>query len=366
MSDKARSAFWGKWGIIFGGWLLLGVLFAGQAIFSDAMKGDGVKWNGVALRALGILQWAAFTPLVFWVCRTFPFDRASWSRTLLAHAAAACVLIPSDAAVYFFSDHLFFKSMYWEPSMPIARRYVHLLSHTFGFSVFFYAGVVGISLAFDYHRLFRERERRAAELEGRLAQAQLQVLKTQLQPHFLFNALNTISALVHEDPTAADRMITQLSDLLRRSLKSHGGQLVTLREEIDFLLPYVEIERTRFQDRLKVDFAVAEDTLDARVPSLLLQPLVENALRHGLAPRAAPGRVEVRADRANGTLRLQVRDDGVGIGSHAALREGIGLGNTRARLQQIYGERHKFEMTDAPGGGLVVAMEIPYEPGASA
>jgi sensor histidine kinase YesM len=224
-----------------------------------------------------------------------------------------------------------------------------------------YAAIVGILYAFDYYRKYREHEVKASQLEARLAQAQLQALKMQLHPHFLFNTLHAISTLVHKDPEAADRMIARLSDLLRLSLESAGVQEVTLKRELDFLERYLEIEQIRFGDRLKVQMEIAPEVLDAMVPNFILQPLVENAVRHGIAPRATPGRIELFAKRENGQLQLQVRDDGPGLsdGQQQALKSGVGLSNTRARLQQLYGAAHSFELSNAETGGLVVSLTIP-------
>jgi LytS/YehU family sensor histidine kinase len=182
----------------------------------------------------------------------------------------------------------------------------------------------------------------------------------QLNPHFLFNTLHAISALVHKDVEAADRMIARLSDLLRYALESTDAQEVPLRQELGFLNRYLEIEQTRFGDRLTVRLDIAPETLDALVPNLVLQPLVENAIRHGIEPRAKPGRIDLRARRENGRLKLEVCDNGVGLPSGRIPEEGVGLSNTRARLQQLYGEGHCFELGDAPGGGLMVSVELPF------
>jgi LytS/YehU family sensor histidine kinase len=225
--------------------------------------------------------------------------------------------------------------------------------------------VIGLSHGIDYYRKYRERELRASQLETRLAQAQLDALKMQLHPHFLFNTLNSISVLMTEDVTAARRMLTRLSDLLRASLENVGAQEVSLGEELEFLKNYLEIEQTRFQDRLTVRMEIEPGVLEARVPNLILQPLVENAIRHGIAPRAQPGLIEIHAARENGIVQLKVRDNGAGLGSASpeTLIMGIGLSNTQARLKQLYGGAHNFEIRDARGGGLEVAISIPFRNG---
>ncbi len=188
----------------------------------------------------------------------------------------------------------------------------------------------------------------------------------QLQPHFLFNTLHAISTLMHRDVEAADRMLARLSDLLRLTVDKIGVHEVSLKEELEFLRSYLQIEQTRFQDRLTVRFDIEPETLDARVPNLILQPLVENAIRHGVVPRTSPGRIEVTARRWDGDLHLTVRDDGPGIpggppGSEGAGRNGLGLANVRARLTRRYGSAGRLELRNHPEGGLVVSVTFPYD-----
>jgi two-component sensor histidine kinase len=217
-------------------------------------------------------------------------------------------------------------------------------------------------LATTFHELSRERE----ALSAALARAQLESLKLQLHPHFLFNTLNSITALISADPQGAERMVSGLSELLRLSLRNAGEQEVPLARELELLAHYVEIQQIRFPDRLTVTLDVAPEARQALVPNLILQPLVENAIRHGLSPRATPGRIEVRAARRDGALELRVADDGVGLRPDAAVRrgEGIGLANTEARLAQLYPGRHRFEVGSGAAGGFTVTIEIPFRPAA--
>jgi len=225
-----------------------------------------------------------------------------------------------------------------------------------------YWGVLGVSMALDFHRSAQAQALNSAQLETRLAEASLQSLQRQLHPHFLFNTLNTISALMHKDPEAADAMLAQLSDLLRLTLDRVGMQEVPLKEELDFLEKYIQIERTRFGERLQVSMHIDPETLDAAVPTLLLQPLVENAIRHGIAKKIEGGRVEVSATRQGNDLCLAVRDTGPGLSAdkRTALTTGVGLTNTRERLQHLFGERHRFEFHEPADGGLAVRIAIPF------
>jgi LytS/YehU family sensor histidine kinase len=234
----------------------------------------------------------------------------------------------------------------------------------FDWEMMTYWAVVFLSHALDYHRESQERELTAAQLRTRLAEAQLQALQRQLHPHFLFNTLNTISALMHRDTEAADAMLERLSDLLRLTLDRVGTQQVSLKDELDFLRKYLEIERTRFGDRLQVHIDVEPETLDAAVPNLLLQPLVENALRHGIGPKIGGGRVDVSARREGGQLWLEVRDNGVGLPDDQmnAFHSGVGLTNTRSRLEHLYGDRHRFECRTPDSGGLAITIVIPFAP----
>ena len=228
--------------------------------------------------------------------------------------------------------------------------------------------VLGLSRARDYQSQLREEEVKATRLEAQLSKAQLGALKMQLQPHFLFNTLNAISSLQMENPAAAQRMLVRLSEFLRMTLEE-SAETVPLRREMDFVARYLEIERVRFPDRLVVQFDLGAETLDAVVPNLILQPIVENAVRHGIAMKAEPGRIEVRSSRCNGFLRLQVRDTGPGLSTRgpaacadrASTASGIGLANIRSRLERMYGASFKFSVDDAKDGGVLAVVEIPFQ-----
>ena len=343
---------WAKWALFFGVWTLLGGLSAVRIVVSYAYSGNTVSWRRALIIALtDWYVWALLAPAIGWLARRFAIERRSWLRSLLMHLPASLFFSILKMVIEFQALRQF------DPAT--AQRYPVL---QFPSTLFTYWAILGAIYAFDYYRKFRAHELKASQLEARLAQAQLQALKMQLHPHFLFNTLHAISSLMHRDVESADRMLARLSDLLRLTLENIGAQEVTLRQELEFLDRYLEIEQMRFRDRLRVKQQIAPETLDARVPNFILQPLVENAIRHGIAPHAAPGVIEILAVRLGDQLELQVRDNGAGLpeGNHAPLKEGIGLANTRARLAQLYGAEHQFELGNATAGGLLVRLLIPF------
>ncbi len=237
------------------------------------------------------------------------------------------------------------------------------VSSAFDLGTMLYCMVVLGAYAYGFYRRFQEEKLQASELHRQFTNAQLQALKMQIHPHFLFNALHTISALVHEDPDTADRMIARLSEFLRISLEDSDTQQVPLTEELRFLNLYLDIERVRFDERLTVEFDIAEEASAALVPNLMLQPLVENAIRHGISHRITGGLIRISARRQEGTLVLGVADNGPGT-EPARLppaREGVGLTNTRGRLRRLYGDRQQITMVHPAGGGLEVRIVIPFE-----
>jgi two-component sensor histidine kinase len=305
------------------------------------------------------------TPPVLWVARRFPLERSTWARSLVAHFAA-CVL---SAAVHlaFFTYITIRMSPFGE--IPQRRPFISLFlgraTSQFHIDLLIYGAIIGVSYAVGYYGRFREREVRASQLEGQLAQAELQALRMQLQPHFLFNTLNGIAGLVRDQKNrAAVDMLAGLSDLLRYTLENAGRQEVPLREELEFLELYLRIQQMRFSDRLHVEMRVAPDALEAMVPNLILQPLLENAIRHGVAPRASAGTVGVSAERSDGFLEIKVYDDGLGLRHSADAGEGIGLSNTRARLKQLYGARHTFTVENREPRGVEARLLIPFATGA--
>ena len=232
----------------------------------------------------------------------------------------------------------------------------------FDWEMMTYAAIIAFSHAAGYFRQAQDRALRAAHLEARLAEAQLQALQRQLHPHFLFNTLNGISALMHRDVDAADRMLVQLSDLLRMALDRRSAQEVPLSDDLEFLAKYLEIEQARFGERLSVRYDFDPDTLDALVPNLLLQPLVENSVRHAIATLSEGGVIEVTSRRVGDTLELRVRDNGPGLSKERtpSTSGGLGLPNTRSRLEHLYGSAQHLQFSDTPGGGLTVTVVLPF------
>ncbi len=342
--------------LIFAAWAIFGLLLAHQSYIQASMGGRQMPMY-VALRPamLEAALWALTTLVIFWLARRFPLDRGRVLTGLAVHLAAAVGIALARSGVM--------VVLSWYLPWVRPRTFSLQFWSTSSQNVLFYALLLGIGHLLLYYRRYRERERAAEQLEKGLTEARLQALKMQLQPHFLFNTLNAISALIPADAQPARRMVARLGDLLRATLEHEATQEVTLREEMAFLEPYLEIEQARLEDRLTVVIDVAPDTLDARVPHLLLQPLVENAIRHGIASRIEPGRVVISASRgADEVLLLEIRDDGRGLDrDHGArARRGVGLTNIRARLEQLYGPGHRFTLENHAEGGLLVRIRLPY------
>jgi signal transduction histidine kinase len=353
-TQNALQKRWMQWLLGFGFWTLIGLAFAFQFYISSAKAGIEVTWKQAVNYALW--DWYVFAALsipAVWLARRFNFESGKRARCLAVHVPASVVFSLAYMVIRAWIGH-------WQSEASFMEAFQPLLVKTWLFNLLVYWVIVAVSFAFDYSRKFRERELRAAELEKRLAQAKLQALQMQLNPHFLFNTLHSISALLHQDAEAADRMIARLSDLLRAALESSDTQEVTLREELDMLRRYLEIEQIRFGRRLTVRMDISPETLEARVPNLILQPLVENAICHGIEPHARQGRIELRASRADGELALEVRDNGGGLGRNGPSKDGIGLSNTRARLQTLYGDAHGFNLRDGLEGGFQVQLTIPF------
>jgi signal transduction histidine kinase len=321
----------------------------------------------IALNVTYWYAWAILVPGMLWMARRYRFGRATWRRAAAMHCLGVVVFTFTHAVLTIGARALSLEALGGAELLlgrpfDVVRAFQELFFLNFDWEMMTYWAVVGLSHALDFHRESQERELTAAHLETRLAEANLQALQRQLHPHFLFNTLHTISALMHRDIEAADAMLERLGDLLRLTLERIGTQQVSLKDEVDFIEKYLDIERARFGDRLRVDVDVDARILDASVPNLLLQPLVENAVRHGIARKVGGGRVEIVARREGDRLRLVIRDDGVGLGPEALqlVNTGVGLTNTRSRLEHLYGDRQRLDFQRPPGGGLAVTIDIPF------
>ena len=337
------------------GWLVLSLAIGMQGYVAAAYRGRPMPWaQALTYPLVFYAAWAALTPGILWLAARLPPRRGPAFLIVHGVTSAVVALVHARAFVFLLSR---IQPDVWA-GLETGRIVMNAVVANFHSNVLLYWIVAGGSWLLAYYRRSRERDMRAARLEARLAQAELQVLKMQLHPHFLFNTLHAISALVHEDPEAADRMLSQLGDLLRTTLAASEAQEVPLGRELEFIDRYLEIERQRLGDRLRVDRDIDRAALESLVPSLLLQPLIENAIRHGIAPSAAGGTIRIQARCESGALRLQISDDGEGC-DPAGLQPGLGLANTRARLAQLYGAAHRFTITGAAGAGVQVDLTLP-------
>src|SRR5678816_3558940 len=350
LSRWSRWSRWPRWLAIFGCWTLLG-LFSGSRIHMlYASMGNSFAWkDSLSLGLVDWYSWALLAPTVVWVARRFSFEPGDRMRAVLIHLPVAVAITVTKMAIEFGAN----QAIAYSPQRRLNITYFHPNFLT-------YLAILGVVIAFDYHKKYRENQMRASRLEAELSQAQLQLLRMQLQPHFLFNTLHAISTLMRRDVAAADRMIARLSDLLRLTLDSGSRQEVPLKAEMDLIRLYLDILQIRFQDRLTVEIQLQPEALDMQVPSMILQPIVENAIQHGIASRTEGGRIGISATLVDGRLRMQVRDDGPGLPPDGLpAGDGIGLTNTRSRLEAIYGAGHRFEMSNGQSGGLTVTLEIP-------
>jgi two-component system, LytTR family, sensor kinase len=346
-------------GLIWGVWTIAALFFSTQVYMMYYSEKQPIPYKkAFFVQASACYLWALVTPLVLWLARRFRIERNTWVRKVIVHFLLSLALVSAMIALHFV--------LYM---IVVGRAHLITPLTTFGYLypnldrwLLLYWFIFLMSHAFCYYSSYRKGELSASQLRTQLVQSQLEALKMQVHPHFLFNTLHSISALLSKDTEGARKMITRLGDFLRLTLENAGTMEVTLRQEIEFLNGYLEIERIRFQDRLTTEIHVDPDVLDVRVPNLILQPIVENAMRHAIANCNA-GRVEISAVPRNGALRIEVRDNGPGLSvdrkTSARAGTGLGLANTQARLVGLYGAAAHFELTNRPSGGLIVTLEIP-------
>ena len=355
-SQESFSKFWLYFSLL---WLILTLFSTAEQLVNYSAQ--GVKYPVIVQIVWNLsnwLPWFFLSPFIFYLTNRLSYKRFNIHSIIVFFLFAG---IPVTAVKI---------SLYYLMSLPVRgditptffyTNFRDVLASNFFGNYLVFTLIVLTFYAIHYYRDSRKKELRTYQLETQLTKAQLQVLKMQLQPHFLFNTLNSISALLHQDKEQADTMITKLSDLLRITLDSTDEQLILLDEEVSFLKTYLDIEKIRFQERLQVELNIQEATRSVLVPSLILQPIVENAIKYGVAPFSKLGRVVISSIQNDGFLELCVRDNGPGLAEDAnkILNRGIGLRNTKDRLQQLYGSNQKFELTNVSTGGLQVRIVIP-------
>jgi signal transduction histidine kinase len=368
-SHRLRTAL-----LIAGVWFAIGLFLFSQSLIQMTLGHDPTpRWHSLLSWMTGVSICALATPLVLWLGHRFPLQRRRWLGTAAAHA----VFSVGYAIAQLVLESLILPRFHVFPAImkDTVSTFVFLLVIGFHQNVMTYWTILALQAGWDYYRRFLERQRealrlevRASELQSQLAWAQLGALKAQLQPHFLFNTLNAIMTLVRQQKgPQAERMLGRLADLLRCVLDDIHAQEIPLRRELEYLRLYLAIEEVRFEDRLRVDITADPALLDALVPHMCLQPVVENAIRHGLGGSAGASRIAVRAWREDARLLLSVEDDGPGLPApEAAKPPGIGLANTRARLARLYGDAAHLTLAAAVPHGVVATVELPYREGAEA
>jgi len=351
-------------------WGALVLLFAAPLALTRSVSWRQAVSFGGSFWAL----WLLFVPAVAWLSFRFPIERRRLLRNVGLHLLACVLLAGTNQAAFRAVARLSPSPQRSErPGRSPGSKTDRLVGPPNALGVFLglraaldvlvYWSLVSLCQAITYFRSSRERERRAAELEARFTSAQLQALRMQINPHFLFNTLNSIAALVYVNPRAADEMLGDLSELLRRSLDSMEEQEIPLAQELEFIGAYLSIEQKRFGERLRLEQSVPDELMKALVPALILQPLVENAIRHGIEPRRGPGLISIEARQEAKHLHLIVRDDGRGLSGanlNGSVRRGIGLANTKARLQGLYGQNQSFSFGRAEPQGCRVDIHLPF------
>jgi hypothetical protein len=344
------------WLAAFGVWTALALLSSAQSVIFLNSIDQTFELGPIVLGRLA--DWytcAIFTPAYFWLVRRFPIDRGHWTVSIPVHLVTTSVFVVLKYVMYL-------QIMTWIEPSRAGRSLADTLARSFIFESIAFWCLLGVVHAIVFYEQFRDREIQAAELKAQLAASQLESLSAQLHPHFLFNTLQGVSTLMHRDPRGADTMLTRLSDLLRRTLHRGERQEVSLAEEMELLGYYVGIMQVRLGDRLVFETHIDPSLLNVLVPHFVLQPLVENALQHGVTRRAGEGRVTVSAARKGNSLVLDIKNDGPPLEASSAgpITEGIGLSNTRLRLERLYGAAQSLTMSPVSGGGMLVELVLPW------
>lgn len=364
--NAGKWSRWQRWTLSFVIWTIIGLSFGLRSYFTALLNGTRVNWLHTGSGFLvDFYVWGLVSPLIFWLARRFPIERGNLRIQIPLHILFC--------AVFIFCVNAISIPAYWYLGFPdvktyptLASMFEQLVASPFMIhqGLLVYWGTLTTAHAVEYYRQLQAGKIRTAELTSQLAQAQLSALKMQIHPHFLFNTLNSIAALLHKDVEAADKMIARLSDFLRITLKSSNTTTATLQQEIEFLKAYLDIEKIRFPHRLSVEMKIEPETLDARVPNLILQPIIENAVKHGIARNVSRGLLIVTAAKENDRLVISIEDNGPGLngnGNLSARSNGVGLTNTRERLNRFYDGDFDFEIRNDPNHrGTIVNLKMPY------
>jgi two-component system, LytTR family, sensor kinase len=367
MTNRTRRTIW-LYVALFGLWTLVGLFMFSQGLAQKIVSQDTHPWwHHLASWMVGVWLWWAFTPLVLWLGRRFPCDRKPYWRGIVIHLPISLLFPFVDLTV----EAIILRGLHVFPDFmaSVPATLIFLLIIGYHQSVMTYWLVLGTQCAYGWYRRYEERrqealrlELRSSQLERQLAQAHLSTLKMQLHPHFLFNTLNTIMVLVRQQKGhEAEEMLARLSDLLRCVLEDVQAQEVPLTRELEYLQLYLSIEQVRFQDRLRVDVAADPEVLDAALPHMALQPIVENAIRHGIGRSSTAGSISITACRVNDSVEIKIQDDGPGLApANGSASGGIGLSNTRARLRELYGDAAELSVRNGEHCGVVATMVLPF------
>lgn len=346
--------------LVLGGFAVLTSVSALQVFLGRQAGYDTMPlWRALGFGAASWIGWAAVAPVIMRLGRRFDFARGRRFRSVIVHTIAALVWYALMGLLVLMVGRALLPGPRAPFRWPVFLREM-FMGGWFPFSLLTYAAILGVDRAARVWAALRERELHASRLEAQAVRARLEVLAARLHPHFLFNTLHAVGALIDESPARARAMLAELGDLLREVLRESGGMEIPLRDELRLLQRFLDIEQIRFADRLKVDLAIAPETLDLPVPRFLLQPLVENALRHGLEKEAGAGTVRIAASTSDGRLRLTVWNDGPPL--PATMREGIGLSATRERLSTRFGPAARVSVRSAEGGGVETLVDMPAVP----
>ncbi len=348
------------WWLLASVWFVLSIFMASQLVLRTAEGKYPVDWlSGISLEMLYCLQWILLSPVTLWLAKKFPLQSRKFFAGLLVHLAVGLTM----SAVTMAGRTVLITIFMYKFTIPLTlERVLNNMTDALDYGVMSYLLNMLFSYSYVFYTQVREREIRAAQLENELGKAQLLALKMQLHPHFFFNTLNTISMLIRkQENELAVEMIAKLSKFLRYTLDKTNTQEVTLEEELSAIDLYLEIQNVRFQDKLRVKKTISHDVLNTKVPTLILQPLVENALQHGISKREEGGTLELSAERLNGKVHISISDDGTGVQESLALlkQRGIGLQNSESRLQKLYGSSFEFDIKPKPNGGTIVHVAVP-------